>query len=248
MSTLLQLLVNYYESVIECERVYYEHVGCSKGQQESTQRDSLLVKETISLQRQIAQLTAESNQQKRENERLKQVHKTQLALLESKLENARKHPKPKTPDGATRRDKDPKSVHLLSPISKKKSEVGESSNGIAGAHGTPSAGQSNGLRQAIYKNKPTLFDEDASEAAENSNEISFLTSIKGKDKLANIVLPKDTLDSSSDLEEESNDDANAAKKSPEPEQKQKKRRLTKKRIQRVDSDGENHLLSTQGEQ
>lgn len=242
MSTLLQLLANYYESVIECERIYYENVKCDRNHTDLAQRDSLLVKETMSLQRQITQLSSECNMQKRENERIKQLHKTQIALLESKLDNARNNvTKPRTPERATHsnRETDTKTVHLLSPISKKtqKIKAGGKDLGAASAADLSSAGQNNGLRNAIYKNKPTLFDEDSRDLAENSHEVSFVTSIKDRDKLASIVLPKDSMESSSDLDD---DEINKkdVEKSPKVEQKQKKRRLIKKRIQRVDTDSE----------
>ncbi|SCV05664.1 LANO_0H12464g1_1 [Lachancea nothofagi CBS 11611] len=249
MSTVLQLLTNYYEAVIESDRIYHENVNGGRLKFDSgdvVQKDSMLVKETISLRRQIAQLATECNLLKQENEKHKQLHKTQLALLESKLENARKlAPKPKctTPDNGEEHRKE---VHLLSPINKKSHEMvlehGRVSK-LSGATKMSPASQNEGLRNAISKNKPTLFDDDTNEFAENSHEASFLTSIKDKNKLANIVLPKESIASSSDAEDDNNvnddNERHDANKNRETSRAtQKKRRLIKKRIQRADTDSE----------
>ncbi|SCV03620.1 LAME_0H11892g1_1 [Lachancea meyersii CBS 8951] len=248
MSTALQLLANYYEAVIESERIYYKY---TKGGQPSVKtpgeindadnRDSMLVKETISLQRQITQSINECNLLKQENERQKQIHKTQIALLESKLENARKS-SAKSKELPVEKIKRSNKVHLLSPIGKTHPEGNAPeprnlSKAMTGALKSSSVDQNGGLRHAINKNKATLFDEDTNEFAENSHDASFLSSIKEKDKLADIVLPKEDLTaSSSDADDKSNGKANHLENQ---QITQKKRRLIKKRIQRVDTDSEN---------
>ncbi|SCU88795.1 LAFA_0E14598g1_1 [Lachancea sp. 'fantastica'] len=253
MSTTLQLLANYYEAVLESERIYYEHTSSSHSPSEkygnhkveTENRDSMLVKETISLQRQIAQSIHECNILKQENERQKQIHKTQIALLESKLENARKNSaKSKEAAPTETTSENANKVHLLSPLGKEKQQsrtapephnVGKA---LTRAVKNIPADANGGLRQAISKNKGSLFDDDTNDIAENSHEASFLTSVKDKFKLADIVLPKENHlpASSSDSEDKS-----SAKNVPQdalPSPK-RKRRLIKKRIQSVDTDSEN---------
>ncbi|CEP64257.1 Lrs4p LALA0_S10e06062g [Lachancea lanzarotensis] len=249
MSTSLQLLANYYEAVLESERIYNEHSHddhpLTKRSVDPENRDSMLVKETISLQRQVAQSIHECNVLKQENERQRQIHKTQIALLESKLDNARKN-SAKSKEGALAETVNGGSdkVHLLSPLGKDKQQAKNPpeprniGKALARAVKNAPADLNGGLRQAISKNRGTLFDEDTNEMAENSQETSFLTSVKDKFKLADIVLPKDNHLSASSGD---SDDKVGANPVPQKNQQspQRKRRLIKKRIQNVDTDSEN---------
>ncbi|SCU94432.1 LADA_0G08504g1_1 [Lachancea dasiensis] len=254
MSTALQLLAQYYEAVIESDRIYHEHISSNlttgADVNDEAQQDSILMKETISLQRQVTQLIAECNLLKQENEKHKQLHKTQIALMESKLENAKKRatkPKSTSPkDGPINTHK----VQLLSPISKDKLQGKEivDSQGVSKIAGAleMAAKQNEGLRHAINKNMPTLFDDDTNDFAENSHEHSngnsFSHTVREKGKLNKVVLPRDNLPhSSSDTEEpkHSHDRASINEAEGFPKAKQKKRRLIKKRVQTVETDSEN---------
>ncbi|SCW02793.1 LAFE_0F14400g1_1 [Lachancea fermentati] len=235
MATIAQLLSIYYESVIECERLYYRHLEAQKGHANNDSSESLLAKETINLQRQVAQLTADLNIQKRETERIKELHKTQRALFESKLENAKKTiSKLKRSGAEIEDDKDAcaenqqAKFHLLSPINRQTS-FGNGNDAVAG---TPSGKQHRGLRHAITNGNPTLFDEDTTDLADKTEEAAFIESLKSRDKLAEIVLPTSRLSSSGD--DIQSDKAVTQKP-------QKKRRLIRKRIERTEMDMESQV-------
>ena len=91
MTTLLQLLSNYYKAKLDSERIYNEYV---QSQYEFASLDKLnnnkgdpkkVVDETLFLQRQIAQLNKQLQLSFQENEKLLSVQKNQKALYQSKL-------------------------------------------------------------------------------------------------------------------------------------------------------------------
>ena len=91
MTTLLQLLSNYYKAKLDSERIYNEYV---QSQYEFASLDELnnnkgdakkVVDETLFLQRQIAQLNKQLQLSFQENEKLLNVQKNQKALYQSKL-------------------------------------------------------------------------------------------------------------------------------------------------------------------
>ncbi|EJS42149.1 lrs4p [Saccharomyces arboricola H-6] len=95
MTTLLQLLSNYYKAKIDSERIYNEYVQsqyefASLGKMNSNKDDLLskkVVDEALFLQRQIAQLNKQLQLSFQENEKLFNVQKNQKALYQSKLTN-----------------------------------------------------------------------------------------------------------------------------------------------------------------
>lgn len=91
MTTLLQLLSNYYKAKLDSERIYNEYV---QSQYEFASLDELnnnkgdakrIVDETLFLQRQIAQLNKQLQLSFQENKKLLNVQKNQKALYKSKL-------------------------------------------------------------------------------------------------------------------------------------------------------------------
>lgn len=235
MSTLLQLLANYYESVIESERIYYNSTGGETGQQnKGINSDSILAKETINLQRQITQLTTDLSLLKRQNDRLKELHKTQKAVLESKLDNAKKtisrlrHVSTPEPENV---EPDKRKFHLLSPIQRCNGD-GRKLEGANLEH-SPASKQVTRLRHVISNGKQTLFDDDSEDVSNKTDDIIFVNSLKSKAMLANVVIPNDALsDSDNDQTTSRGTQDNSSA------QKAKKRKLIRKRIQTAESESE----------
>nr|3N7N_E Chain E, Monopolin complex subunit LRS4 [Saccharomyces cerevisiae]3N7N_F Chain F, Monopolin complex subunit LRS4 [Saccharomyces cerevisiae] len=84
MTTLLQLLSNYYKAKLDSERIYNEYVQ-SQYEFASLDKPKKVVDETLFLQRQIAQLNKQLQLSFQENEKLLSVQKNQKALYQSKL-------------------------------------------------------------------------------------------------------------------------------------------------------------------
>lgn len=237
MSTLLQLLANYYQSVVSSELLYYQHVnrgslnnptsdGSDKNGGINSSNGS--EREMLLLQRQVHQLTSELQRQSHENDTLKELQKTQRALMESKLNNCKKT------IGRLKKQHYEKSLngdaieevgggqlkkreqHLLSPL------VGRKLEGV---------GKTKGLRKALTSGQQTLFDDgndgddDRDGTADRINDVNFVGSIKragGKNNsMAQAVITSDGI---SDKEQE--------------KPLSKKRKLTGKRIQNVSTDSE----------
>ncbi|SCV01412.1 LAMI_0G11320g1_1 [Lachancea mirantina] len=248
MTTVLQLLAKYYDSVIKSEQIYSDYIRTTESGSSVKDADSMFIKETISLKHQLAQLITDLNQEKRENERLRELHKTQIAFLESKLDSAKRNIsklKDQNPDtnGDDNNDKNSKALkrtsgksnetsalankfHLLSPINRgsTRSEAMDETDPL------PKKAPS-GLRQAIYNRHQTLFDDDTNDGADKTDEFSFMNSIKHRGKLAELQIPDGKLPSSS-----GNDETELP--GPEPEV-QKKRKLIRKRIHRDEDTADN---------
>ncbi|CAI4059277.1 hypothetical protein SKDZ_04G6320 [Saccharomyces kudriavzevii ZP591] len=91
MTTLLQLLSNYYKAKLDSERIYNEYI---QSQYEFASLEKLnnnkspskkVVDETLFLQRQIAQLNKQLQISFQENEKQQNIQKNQRALYQSKL-------------------------------------------------------------------------------------------------------------------------------------------------------------------
>lgn len=236
MSTLLQLLANYYQSVVSSELLYYQHINrgnlnnpTSNGSDKKGGINSSngSEREMLLLQRQVHQLTSELQRQSHENDTLKELQKAQRALMESKLNNCKKT------IGRLRKQHYEKSLngdaieevgggqlkkreqHLLSPL------VGRKLEGV---------GKTKGLRRALTSGQQTLFDDgndddDRDGTVDRINDVNFVGSIKragGKNnRLAQAVITSAGI---SDREQE--------------KPLNKKRKLTSKRIQNVSTDSE----------
>ncbi|CAI4038293.1 hypothetical protein SMKI_04G6350 [Saccharomyces mikatae IFO 1815] len=93
MTTLLQLLSNYYKAKLDSERIYNEYVQSQyefaslvkSNNNRDDQHPKKTVDETLFLQRQIAQLNKQLQLSFQENEKLSNVQKNQKALYQSKL-------------------------------------------------------------------------------------------------------------------------------------------------------------------
>lgn len=256
MSTLLQLLANYYRNVLESERIYRENVQlyASPSQDSaSTGSDtsSRVVQEMFLLQRQVSLLTAEIQSLSRENDRLKSLQATHKALMESKLNNSKKlidklkkeqldnqkipnKQSRSTPPPPDQSRKTKASFHLLSPLNARKLNGAKFDN----THNTNP--KTAGLRQVLNGDHRTLFDGDhtlENLSADRTDDILFMNSIKHKDKLAKVVLPTGAL--SDDEDHHGNKDSKLPKL-PVASSKSvtKKRKLARKRIQTVNSDNE----------
>lgn len=237
MSTLLQLLANYYDSVLDNERIYREYVSCSSTnsnvspQHEPSPR---IEQEMLLLQRQVYQLTSEVQVLHRENDTLKELQKAQRSLMETKLNNSKKtieklkkqlneqngkSSSSATPPPTQLRKRE---LHLLSPLTGRRLEG-------AGLEQIPQAANgSMGLRRALSSGHHTLFDDNdtGNLTADRIDDVNFVGSIKNKEKLAQIVLPTDELSHSE-----------GAHRKP-IRQNGRKRRLTRKRIQKLNTDSE----------
>lgn len=251
MSTLIQLLTNYYKSVITSDRIYYDHTNHgimnhrdlppingngSSNSSSGSEREMLL------LQRQVHQLTGELQRQSHENDSLKELQKTQRALMESKLNNCKKtieRLKKQSNNNVVNKDTvengdeggqlKRREQHLLSPLPGRKLE---------------GVGKTKGLRRALKSRQHTLFDDDDDDytrdgTADRINDVNFVGSIRqtgGKDdnnnngdgdKLAQAII------TSAGISEEEEDE-----QKQEEKPLNKKRKLARKRIQKVNPDSE----------
>lgn len=258
MSTLLQLLANYYKSVVESEHIYYDNVNLyashSKGSSTgSSEPSSRVVEEMLLLQRQVSQLTADIQMIHRENDRLKDVQKTQRALMESKLNNSKKiieklkkekdrHPNTvksssNTPPPIQLKKREQLNFHLLSPLNARKLEGAANQDDISDI--PTSQKRSTRLRQVLTSGHQTLFDDDETTenlSVERTDDVVFINSLKYRDKLAKIILPSEGL---SDNEESQERTSTVTIQDRDHKQGgQKKRKLARKRIQTVHTDNE----------
>lgn len=237
MSTLLQLLANYYNSVLESERIYHENVACSSSVPcPSLQREPSpkVEQEMLLLQRQVHQLTSEVQVLHRENDTLKELQKTQRALMESKVNNSKKtieklrkqlnEPDRKESNNATPPPTQLKKrkLHLLSPLTGRKLE------GVGVSQISKNSNGSMGLRRALSSGQHTLFDDHdiGNQTLDHIADINFIDSIKNREKLLQIELPTNAL---SDNEE--------AQRKPSTKIG-KKRRLARKPIQKLNNDSD----------
>lgn len=235
---MLQLLVNYYESVVTSERIYLQHmnsgslnrpVGNGSGSSGSSNGNGSSEREMLLLQRQVHQLTSELQRQSHENDTLKELQKAQRALMESKLNNCKKtierlkkqhHGRGVNGDAieeSGQGELKKREQHLLSPL------VGRKLEGVS---------KTKGLRRALTSGQQTLFDDDNDDddrdgTADRINDVNFVGSIKragGKSsKLAQAVITSDGISDEEGEEKPSNN---------------KKRKLARKRIQNVSTDSE----------
>ncbi|KAL3234865.1 Monopolin complex subunit LRS4 [Nakaseomyces bracarensis] len=83
---LLQLVADYYRSVIENERLYYEHLLSAR-----VRTDDSATHDQLPLQRQINRLTGELQSLVHENDRLRDFQKTQKQVLEAKIQGLKKN-------------------------------------------------------------------------------------------------------------------------------------------------------------
>lgn len=157
MATPLQLVSEYYQSVIKSERLLNANV-----KHNIDQSDLSLTRENISLRNQVQQLTIDLNLKKQELENSKQLHKTQKALLESKLEHAKNSIKKLSGEEDTKQDR--VKFHLLSPIQHEKAQKYESH---------PSR-----LKQVIDQGQATLFDDETDDTANRTDDVLFVNSLK----------------------------------------------------------------------
>lgn len=255
MSTLLQLLANYYKNVIESQRIYHENVQIYASPLEESGStgsgsSSRVAEEMFLLQRQVSHLTAEIQSLSRENDKLRGLQATHKALMESKLNNSRKiidklkreqrdyraapdRESDSTPPPPELSKKGQAPFHLLSPLNVRKID-GAKHDHIIAASSKPT-----GLRQVLTGGHQTLFDGDQTIenlSADRTDDVLFINSIKHKDKLGSVVLP---------TEAHSEDEDSQVKATSKPtlavtngKGVTKKRKLARKRIQTVDSDKE----------
>lgn len=257
MSTLAQLLANYYKTVIESERIYHENVNLYASPSRATSSSSSdsssrVVEEMFLLQRQVGQLTAEIQSLRRENDNLKGLQATHKALMESKLNNSKKvieklkkeqrtnHPVPSkesatTPPPAKLQKGRQAHFHLLSPMNARRVEGGRVQN-----HATESEPQPTRLRSVLKGSHQTLFDGDQTLdnlSADRTDEVIFVNSLRRKDDLANINLPSEAL--SDDEESQILVKQNALKPAAaDAGVSKRKRKLARKRIQTANSDND----------
>lgn len=159
---LLQLLADYYRSVVENERFYYEYILAKAGSSRESSADQ---DDQLQLQKQVNKLTVELQSLVHENERLREFQKTQKQALEAKIQGLKnnvdhlKNDSMSRSNGSKRRSASRGGVerkntdlsrrsdfHLLSPInSKVRTRAG---NHMAG-----------GLREVLRSGKQTIFDD-----------------------------------------------------------------------------------------
>lgn len=160
MGTPLQLVAEYYQSVIKCEKIFRTNA------KQNDLSGLMLTRENISLRNQVQQLTLDLQLKKEELDNAKKLHKTQKALLESKLENAKAAVKKQTTQSSESGSEEIERVkfHLLSPIQNERSKSFEK--------------QPSRLRQVIDRNQATLFDDETDDTANRTDDILFLNSLK----------------------------------------------------------------------
>ncbi|AMD21632.1 HFL224Cp [Eremothecium sinecaudum] len=237
MSTTLQVLANYYESVIQCEQIYSDHIIALqlRDPEAKEQHELMLTKEAISLKKQMEELVTENVIQQQEIEKLREVNKTQRSVLESKLETAKKQlakykeqkngiqnyqENSNSPGKSKGRQSRFSRFHLLSPMQRLKS--GERRPNKIAINNRVAQ-----LRQLINEGQKTIFDDTSDDSMNRSDEMVFIESLKQRSMKAK--------DSSKDIKEF--DDEGEARESDISTQK-KKRKLSRKRIETVFTDNE----------
>lgn len=236
MSTLLQLLANYYESVVTSERIYYQSVnrgrfngqGLSSSNSGGSNSSGGSEREMLLLQRQVHQLTSELQRQSHENDTLKELQKAQRALMESKLNNCKKtierlkkqnygkSVNGNEIEGNGQGKLKKREQHLLSPL------IGRKLEGV---------GKTKGLRRALTSGQQTLFDDendddDRDGTTDHINDVNFVGSIRRagdkSGKLTQAIITSDGISYDEEQEKPQN----------------KKRKLARKRVQNVGTDSE----------
>ncbi|CAI1857054.1 hypothetical protein SEUBUCD646_0B05410 [Saccharomyces eubayanus] len=200
MTTLLQLLSNYYKAKLESERIYNEYV---QSQYEFASSDNLnnnkdnqfskkVVDETLFLQRQIAQLNKQLQLSFQQNEKLLNVQKNQKALYQSKLSNkdtliddlklklkVEKIPinRERTPSITSDEQRDnlksphKPTIHLLSPIVNRDKIKNQTKDQNNNEPDSPiSKRKSKGLRSLLSSGKNTIFDSISKNLDDEINE------------------------------------------------------------------------------
>lgn len=200
MTTLLQLLSNYYKAKLESERIYNEYV---QSQYEFASSDNLnndkdnqfskkVVDETLFLQRQIAQLNKQLQLSFQQNEKLLNVQKNQKALYQSKLSNKDAliddlKLKLKVEQISVNMEKTPSinsdeqrdnvkpphkpTIHLLSPIVNRDKIKNQTKDQNNNEPDSPiSKRKSKGLRSLLSSGKNTIFDSISKNLDDEINE------------------------------------------------------------------------------
>ncbi|CCF59868.1 hypothetical protein KAFR_0I00870 [Kazachstania africana CBS 2517] len=121
MSTLVQLISNYYKSVEKAEKIYNHYIA-REPNLSTTSSAPKIVNETLLLQKQLSDLTSQVQNLKRENDNLKESIKLYKALNESKISNYKKIIDNLQNDNTVKDNKD-FSFHLLSPVIDRKRSV-----------------------------------------------------------------------------------------------------------------------------
>ena len=255
MSTTLQLLANYYKSVLENERTYLENVKTKIPEKIVTESANLessarIGSEILVLQRQLTQLSSDLQMMRHENEQLKESQKHHKASMESKLNTSKKTVEKLRQELIERYGNDESNltidtnksfsaintmvknkgrIHLLSPIVNK-SPLGRGP--------VISKTKLHSLRQVISSGKHTLFDDDSDKSEvlslESSQDVLFVNSLRKNEMLADIILPKDGLSQSSVAGSLSPVSCRTEENSGS--EQYKKRKLTRKRIQNIESE------------
>ncbi|CDO92070.1 unnamed protein product [Kluyveromyces dobzhanskii CBS 2104] len=160
MGTPLQLVAEYYQSVLKCEKIFNTNA------KQNNLSDLMLTRENISLRNQLQQLSLDLQVKEKEIENAKRLHKTQKALLETKLASAKAALRKKTPQSSESGSDEIERVkfHLLSPIQNERSRSFEK--------------QPSRLRQVIDRNQATLFDDETDDTANRTDDVLFLNSLK----------------------------------------------------------------------
>ncbi|QLG72810.1 hypothetical protein HG535_0D05190 [Zygotorulaspora mrakii] len=248
MTTLVQLLANYYKSVVESERIYYENVirksvTSDTSDKELREPSPRMLQEMLLLQRQIGQLTVEIQVLRKENDTLKELQKTQRALMESKLNNCKKTIEKLKKNGkdelseqrnSNLQERDRANFHLLSPLNVRTLDGVSTQNHYANSNGRPTS-----LRHVITNKQQTLFDGDDSRenlSADRLEDVAFVNSLKNRGELAKIVLPSDGLSVNDDSVAKST--STSLQSLSGRQLGNKKKRLARKRIKTGDSESD----------
>ncbi|AET39167.1 Lrs4p Ecym_4088 [Eremothecium cymbalariae DBVPG len=264
MSTALQTLANYYESVIQCERIYSDYIIAQQSIDPKTkqQHESILTKETISLKKQVEQLITESVSQRQEIDRLRNLNKTQRSLLESKLEAAKKR-LARSKEGVVNQDEqvlqkqedlNGRGGNEATGGGSGSGSDGSASNNGAGFHllsplrspgGKVKARKLNGiavhnrvarLRQVINEGRKTMFDEDTDDSANLTDEVMFMETFKRTDAAGNSSAG-DGQGNTAGNEVHPEDEDDDENMEGEGSSQLKKRKLSRKRIQTTENEG-----------
>lgn len=157
MGTPLQLVAEYYQSVLKCERIFNNNV------RQNDLSDLVLARENISLRNKVQQLSLDLQLKQEELDSAKKLHKTQKALLESKLENTKSNLKKLSSEAGSEETERVK-FHLLSPIQNERTKSFERE---------PSR-----LRQVLDRGHMTLFDDETDDTANRTDDVLFLNSLR----------------------------------------------------------------------
>lgn len=229
----LKLLSDYYISLINSERIYNQYI---KDKIKETSESSLtLTKETVSLQKQVQQLSVDLAAQKQENEKLKELQKNQKALLENAKKTITKLKGKSTPEKDEFHDESPSrsKFHLLSPIIKDSSHTRIMDNVALSERPVR-------LRNVLNEDKVTLFDDNMKNIPDQNNSILFISPIKNgsNNSPSKPVILRTKL---TDSNENNNHNNNNDNDKPNISLK-KKRKLSVKRIQTEELEDKKRLV------